>query len=98
MRFTQVIEFTTDRIDDFQDGLDAVIVRMEGRRIPHRAVVQKDRALDNRYLLMVEFPTYDLAMENSNRPEIGEFAAFLFGICPEPPTFRDLDVLREEDL
>ena len=37
-------------------------------------------------------------MENSNRPETGEFAAFLAKLCDGPLTFRNLDVLREEDL
>ena len=37
-------------------------------------------------------------MENSSRPETGEFAAFLVGISEGPLTFRNLDVLREEDL
>ena len=52
----------------------------------------------NRYLLMVEFSSYDQGMENSNRPATAEFAAFLAGISDGPPTFRNLDVLREEDL
>ena len=30
--------------------------------------------------------------------ETGEFAEFLTSICEGPPTFRNLDVLREEDL
>ena len=47
---------------------------------------------------MVEFSSYDQGMENSNRPATAEFAAFLAGICDGPPTFRNLDVLREEDL
>jgi hypothetical protein len=96
--FTQIIEFRTARIDEFNAGFDKVIATMEGRRIPHRAVLEKDRDSDDRYLLMVEFPSYELAMKNSSRPEIGEFAAFLARICDAPPTFRNLDVLRDEDL
>jgi hypothetical protein len=37
-------------------------------------------------------------MENSAQPETGEFAAFLTGISDSSLTFRNLDVLREEDL
>ena len=47
---------------------------------------------------MVEFASYDQGMENSNRPATAEFAAFLAGICDGPLAFRNLDVLREEDL
>ena len=70
----------------------------EGRRIPHQAVLRKDRDAENVYLLMVEFASYDAAMENSSRPETGEFAAFLATLCDGPLSFRNLDVLREEDL
>ena len=41
---------------------------------------------------------YEAAMENSNRPETAEFAAQLAQLCDGPPTFRNLDVTREEDM
>jgi hypothetical protein len=47
---------------------------------------------------MVEFASYDTGMENSNRPETSEFAAALAEISEEPLAFRNLDVIREEDL
>jgi hypothetical protein len=47
---------------------------------------------------MVEFASDEQGMENSGRPETGEFAAFLAGISDGALTFRNLDVLREEDL
>jgi len=47
---------------------------------------------------MVEFASYEQGMENSGRPETGEFAAFRAGISDSALTFRNLDVLREEDL
>jgi hypothetical protein len=98
VKFAQIIEFTTGQIDAFNANLDAWMAKTEGRRIPHHAVVRKDRDAQDRYVFMVEFSSYDQAMENSNRPETAEFAAFLSGICDGPLTFRNLDVLREEDL
>ena len=98
MKFAQIIEFRTSRIDDFNANLDAWMTRTEGNRIPHHAVLSRDRDADNRYLLMVEFASHDTGMENSNRPETAEFAAVLAEICEEPLTFRNLDVIREEDL
>jgi hypothetical protein len=47
---------------------------------------------------MVEFASYERGMENSGRPETGEFADFLTGISDSALTFRNLDVLREEEL
>ena len=98
MKFTQIIEFKTRRIDDFNASLDAWITRTEGTRIPHHAVLSRDRDAENLYLLTVEFASHDKGMENSNRPATAEFASFLAGICDGPPTFRNLDVLREDAL
>jgi hypothetical protein len=98
MKFTQVIEFATTRIDEFDARLDVWKTQTEGHRIPHRAVLRKDRNEADVYLLTVEFSTYELAMENSARPETGEFAAFLTDISDSPLKFRNLDVCREEDL
>jgi hypothetical protein len=98
MKFAQIIEFRTAQIDTFNANLDAWMTKTEGRRIPHRAVLRRDRDVDDVYLLMVEFASHEAGMENSNRPETGEFAAFLTSICDSPLTFRNLDVLREEDL
>jgi hypothetical protein len=98
VKFAQIIEFKTSQIDDFNAHLDAWMTKTEGHRIPHRAVVRRDRDTENLYLLLVEFSSHDQAMENSSRPETAEFASFLAGISDGPLTFRNLDVLREEDL
>ena len=98
MKFAQIIEFTTTRIDEFNANLDAWMAKTDGHRIPHRAVLRSDRDADNVYLLMVEFSSYEQGMENSSRPETGEFAAFLSEISEGALTFRNLDVRREEDL
>jgi hypothetical protein len=98
VRFRQIIEFRTGRIDDFNAHLDGWITKTDGRRIPHQAMVCKDRDAENTYLLTVEFSSHAVAMENSARPETSEFAAFLTSICDGPLEFRNLDVLRTEDL
>jgi hypothetical protein len=48
--------------------------------------------------LRTEFSSYDRGIENSGRPETGAFAAFLAEISEGALKFRNLDVLREEDL
>ena len=98
MKFAQIIEFSTGRIDEFNANLDAWMVKSDGHRISHRAVLRRDRDAENLYLLMVEFLSYEQGTENSNRPETAEFATLLAEICDGPLTFRNLDVLREEDL
>ena len=98
MKFVQAIEFTTTRIDEFNTKLDAWMSATDGRRIPHRASLRRDRDAENLYVLVVEFSSHEKGMENSSRPETGEFAAFLSDISDDGLKFRNLDVLREEDL
>jgi len=98
MKLSQKIEFNTSRIDHFNAHFDAWIEKSEGHRIPHRAVLRRDRDAEHVYLLMVEFSSYEVGMENSSRPETSEFAEFLASLSEGPLRFRNLDVLREEDL
>ena len=96
MKFVQIVEFKTSHIDEFNVVLEAAMARSEGR-IPHRVVVAKDRDTKDAYALMLEFPSQEKAMENSNRPEVAAFAASLANLCDGPLIFRNLDLLREED-
>jgi len=59
---------------------------------PTRTTIAADRDRPGYYLNIVEFASYEAAMENSSRPEIGEFAARLAKLCDSPPKFHNLDV------
>jgi hypothetical protein len=98
MRFVQIIEFKTRRIDQFNAALDTWLAQSDGERTATRAIQTKDRDLDDTYWHIIEFPSYEKAMENSNRPETAAFAASLAKLCDEPPKFRNLDVTREDDM
>jgi hypothetical protein len=74
------------------------MAKTAGHRIPHRAVLRKDSDAENVYLPVVEFSSYEAGMENSRRSETGDFAEFLSNLRHVPLKFRNLDVLREEDL
>jgi hypothetical protein len=71
VKFAQIIEFTTGRIDEFNVGLDEWMARSEGHRIPHRAVLRRDQDAPDRYLLLVEFASHEQGMANSGRPKPG---------------------------
>ena len=98
MKFIQLIEFKTSDIDTFNKTLDEWLAKTTGVRTSTRATQCQDRDNSGSYLHIVEFPSYEAAMENSNRPETAEFAAQLAQLCDGPPTFRNLDVTREEDM
>ena len=98
MKFVQLIEFKTGDIDAFNRTLDAWLAKTEGVRTSTRAIQARDRDNEGAYINIVEFPSYEAAMENSNRPETAEFAAQLASVCDGPPSFRNLDVTREDDM
>src|SRR5947209_3148843 len=98
MSFIQIIEYKTTRIDELNVALDGWLEKTKGKRAATRGMQTQDRDAPNTYVQIVEFPSYEDAMANSNLPETGEFAARLAALCDGPPTFRNLDVLREEDM
>lgn len=95
MTFVQIIEYTTSRAD----GLDALfeewVERTEGTRTATRVAQTRDRDRPNTYVQIVEFPSYEQAMANSELPETAEVAARLTELCDGPPTFRNLDIVQE---
>ncbi|HMC51713.1 MAG TPA: hypothetical protein VKI64_03055 [Acidimicrobiales bacterium] len=96
MRFVQLIEFRTTRVDEFNALLDQWLEQTEGTRTAERAIEGRDRDQADTYVQIVEFPSYEQAMENSKRPETAELAERLAKLCDGPATFRNLDVVREE--
>lgn len=98
MEFIQIIEFKTSRIDEFNSALDEWLKKTAGQRAASRGTQTKDRDQPDTYVQIVEFPSYEEAMTNSNLPETSEFAAHLASLCDAPPTFRNLDVTRREDM
>ncbi len=98
MTFIQIIEYKTDRIDELNSAMDEWLAATEGTRTASRSTQAQDRDQPGTYVNIVEFPSYESAMENSNKPATGEFAARLAALCDGPATFRNLDVTREEQM
>jgi hypothetical protein len=57
-----------------------------------RVAMASDRDRPNRYVTIVEFPSYEAATENSRRPEAGEFAKQMAALCTKGPEYYNLDV------
>src|SRR5438477_12256480 len=98
MPFIQIIEYRTSEIDELNAALDGWLEATRGKRASTRGVQTQDRDASNTYGQLVEFPSCEEAMANSDLPETGEFSAKLASLCDGPPTFRNLDVLREETM
>jgi quinol monooxygenase YgiN len=98
MPFVQLVEFQTDNVAEFNATVDEWLETSKGWRTATRATLTQDRDKPGTYLQIIEFPSYDAAMENSNRPETGKFSERLAALCKGQPTFRNLDVERLETM
>jgi quinol monooxygenase YgiN len=98
MPFIQLVEFQTDNIKEFNATVDAWVADSGDWRTASRATLAQDRDRPGTYVQIIEFPSYEAAMENSKRPETAAFAARLSALCSGPPTFRNLDVERQEEM
>ena len=98
MSFVQIIEVTTSRLGEVEALMDEWVAKTEGKRSAARSVLTRDRDRPNTYVQVVEFPSCEEAMANSDLPETGEFAQRLTALCEGPPAFRNLDLVRRDRL
>ena len=95
MEFVQIVEFSSTKIDEIRklsEQLEVESGTQPGG--PESTVaITADRDTPDRYLVIAQFPSYEAAMENSNRPEVSAFAQAMAELCDGPPTFRNLDVV-----
>ena len=96
--FVQIIEFKTSQPDELNRLMDEWEGSTGEKRTAQRAVVCADRDRPGHYFELVEFPSYDAAMENSDLPETKKFADQFREICDGEPTFYNLDLTRAEAL
>jgi len=96
MKFIQIIEYTTTKPDEAQAVLDEFLAATEGKRADARGTVTRDRDKPNTYVQIVEFPSYEVAMKNSEDPATQAMAAKMMKIADGPPSFRNLDVTFQE--
>ena len=98
MAFVQIIEIETTRPDEVEALVSEWRAKTEGTRKAQRGTFTKDRDRPDTYVQIVEFPSYEDAMANSELPETASFAERLRALCDGPLLFRNLDVLSVEDL
>ena len=100
MTFIQTISFSTSRMDEMQKlmATSANEARGSGGSSPGFLGVKvvKDRDRENAYMVIAEFESYEVAMENSARPETDAFAKQMAEMSDGPPTFANYDLVYEE--
>jgi hypothetical protein len=92
MSFIQIIEYETDRADEIKALGDARMAEMPEPPAGFRLVVTQDRDRPNRYFTIIEFPSYEVAMENNARPDTDTFAKEMAALCTSGPRYYNLDV------
>lgn len=98
MRFIQFIEFETNDIDAFIAEVDRWEEESVEWRTATRATLCADRDKPGSYVQIVEFPSYEAAMANSNDPRTSEFAARMATMTRGHRSFRNLDELKVTEL
>lgn len=89
--FIQIIEFKTSRIDEIEALSDELRAQREGGSV-RRGTITADRDRPGYYLNVIEFDSHESAMENSDDPATGKFAAKMAELCDGPARFYNLDV------
>lgn len=96
MAFMQIIDCRTDRYEEMDRLMDTWVEQTSGKRTAIHDVVGRDRSDGNHYVEIVEFPSYEAAMRNSQLPETDRTFREIVALCDGMPTFLDLDVIRDE--
>ena len=97
MPFIQIIEYETDRPEEIDKLMAAQAAQAlaSGDQAPFtRMEVTRDRENPRHFLAVIEFSSYQGAMENSTKPETQEFAKKLGALMTTGPTYHNMDVVR----
>lgn len=93
--FIQIMEIKTSRIEEVEDFATRMQKERGDALLSNRVTVTADRDRPGTYVILIEFDSYERAMENSNDPETGRYAEQLRALLDGPPNFYNLDVRRE---
>jgi quinol monooxygenase YgiN len=98
MKFVQIVEFQTSRIDEVmaldQQWRESTV----GRRTATAMNVTQDRDRPNTYVWMIEFPSYEDAMRNNDLAETQQIAEQMMKLSDGSAVFRNLDVIDQRVL
>lgn len=94
--FVQIIEFRTDRYDDVLELARRWSADATGSGTASAAWVCTDRDHSGVWRWIVQFPSYDAAMENSRRSETDALSHEFAALCDGEPIFRNLDVAHSQ--
>ncbi|TCC19261.1 hypothetical protein [Kribbella sindirgiensis] len=92
--FVQIIEYRTSKPDEVAALLEDFRAKREAEGdgpAPTRGITCADRDEPGRYFAIVEFESYEAAMENSQRADTTEMSEKMMALCDGPGAFYNLD-------
>jgi hypothetical protein len=95
--FVQIIEYRTSKPDEVAALTDEYRKNRQAEGdgpTPTRGTTCADRDNPGRYFAIVEFASYEEAMENSNRSDTSDYAAKMMELCDGPATYYNLDAVQ----
>jgi len=95
--FVQIIEYRTSKPEEITALMEDFRAKREaegGSPAPIRGMMAADRDEPGHYYSIIEFNSYDEAMENSNRSDTTEFAEKMAALCDGPGKFYNLDLMQ----
>ena len=90
--FIQFVEFEATDIDAVGAVLERFRDEHPGVLTASVSTIVEDRDRPGTYISIVEFPSYEKAMEQQSNPAVSKFSASLAEVMSGPPRFRNLDV------
>jgi quinol monooxygenase YgiN len=96
MSYFQLIEVQTTDYDSLERVHEEWRAATEGQRTVVAEWILRDRDRPDTYLIMVEFPSAEAAAVNNELPATGRIAEAMSALASAPPTFRNLDLVRED--
>jgi hypothetical protein len=98
MAFVQIMQFQTTKPDDIEALVGEWRAKTEGKRTARRGTFTRHRDRPDTYVQIVEFPSYEAAMANSELPETAQLAEKIRGLCDGDIVFHNLDVVTVEEM
>lgn len=97
MSFIQLISYRTSEPEKVGRLLDEWIANSAGQRTATRTRIGRDRNEPDRYVEILEFPSYEEAMRNSDLDVTNQTDSDFRPIV-EDLTFTDVDIIRDQQL
>ena len=98
--FLQIIEYRTskpEQIEALMEDFQSARMAAGDGPSPTRSTACADRDEPGRYFAVVEFASYEEAMENSKRDDTTAFAEKMMSLSDGPTKFYNLDITRVAD-